>query len=402
MAIKQRAYPDSGQLDVLVSHIGQVRFLYNLGLEQRKLWRRGQPSVTAAGQMRELTELRGEIDWLKAGSTVIQQGALRDLDRAFGNFFAGRSKYPTFKKREHKTSFVIRDLRVRRYNRKWGAVLVPKTGWLRFKITRAWTDIESASSARVVLHQGTWHVSFVCPAPEKRTTGSGVVGLDRGIAVTVMTSDGESFQVPILNRREQERFLSLERRLARQKKGSTRRRRTKDQLTVLRRRLTNRRTDWCEKTTTELATRYEIAVIEKLRVTQMSAAAKPKPDPDTPGSYLPNGAAAKSALNRLIAGSVWGGFASRLTDKMTVETIPAPYTSQRCNVCDHTDKQNRESQASFRCTACGHTDNADLNAARNIRDLFTGEQFSGLRTLGQLDVPEAVTAPEHVNLQLAV
>ncbi|MDV8070658.1 hypothetical protein R4P64_29425 [Rhodococcus sp. IEGM 1366] len=92
--------------------------------------------------MRDPPEARAEFDWLRAASTVVQQGALRDLDRAFTNFFARRSGYPKFKNRSGAwQGFVVRDLVVRRVNRRWGEILVPKAGWVRFRIPRAWADI---------------------------------------------------------------------------------------------------------------------------------------------------------------------------------------------------------------------------------------------------------------------
>lgn len=372
MSIKQRAYPDSEHVAALVTHCGHARFLYNLGLNQRMMLTRTAHQrgvrVTAATQQRELTELRQEVDWLRAGSTVVQQGALRDLDRAFTNFFAGRAKYPTFRSRRGRQSFVVRDVSLRRYNRKWAALWVPKVGWLRFRLSVNWAEAVTASSARVVTHNGRWFVTLTTPPREKRTTGSGVVGLDRGVAVSVMTSDGVRYQAPSFTDGEAERFVGLERAVAGKTRGSKRYQRTRDKLSMLRNRLTARRGDWVEKTTTELATTYSCAAIEDLKVSSMVSRVAPRPDGQ--GGFLPNGQAAKSGLNRAIHASLWGVFSRRLTDKMDTVRVPAAYTSQRCHQCGHTARENRDSQAVFRCVSCGHTANADLNAARNIRDAF--------------------------------
>src|SRR5699024_12136268 len=93
-----------------------------------------------------------------------------------------------------------------------------------------------------------------------------------------------------------------------------------------------------------------------------------RPAPDDPTTFLPNGAAAKTGLNRVIHDSLWGRFATRLNDKMETVGVSPAYTSQRCHSCGYTGPDNRKSQAIFRCTSCGHTDNADLNSAKNIRD----------------------------------
>lgn len=117
MSVKQRAYPETGtQTDVLNLHFSHARFVYNLALEQRKLndrtHREHGVRVNVVTQSRELTEARTEFDWLREGSTVVQQGALRDLDRAFANFFAKRAGYPKFKRRGAGESFVVRDVRL--------------------------------------------------------------------------------------------------------------------------------------------------------------------------------------------------------------------------------------------------------------------------------------------------
>ncbi len=100
----------------------------------------------------------------------------------------------------------------------------------------------------------------------------------------------------------------------------------------------------------------------------MTRRAKPKPDPDNPGAFLPNGGRAKSGLNRAILASCWGRFAQRLDHKMPVIAVSAAYTSQECSRCGHTCPENRDSQAVFRCQECGFGLHADTNAAINIRD----------------------------------
>ncbi|WCT06084.1 transposase (plasmid) [Rhodococcus qingshengii] len=185
MSIVQRVYPAEGaQLEVLMMHCDHARLVYNLGLEQRSWWtqsrRHFRQKVTLASQMRDLTEARREFDWLRAGSTVVQQGALRDLDRVFANFFARRAGYFTFKKRfGARQGFIVRDLAVRRVNRRWGELRVPKDGWVRFRISRAWTDISAATSARIALANGRWTVSLTTPPAAPQSAGHDSSGGDR-------------------------------------------------------------------------------------------------------------------------------------------------------------------------------------------------------------------------------
>jgi putative transposase len=369
--VRQRLYPTPEQVAVMVEHCHQARFVFNLGLEQRAWYggrRRPAGRVTVGSQMRDLAVLRADLDWLRAGSSVVQQAALRDLDRAFANFYAGRARYPRFKKRDDRNGgFVVRDLTVHRLNRRNGVVLVPKVGLVRFRLSGLWSQVASASSARVTLRNGQWHVSFTTRPPARIVAGTGaLVGIDRGVSNTLALSDGALLSVPSLTAAEQARFVLLQRRLARQVKGSARRRRTLDALAVLRGRLSNRRTDWVEQTTTDLARAYDGLAIENLQVANMVRRPKAKPDPDRPGQFLPNGARAKAALNKAIHASCWTQFATRLEHKSLVVTVPARYSSQECRQCRHITADNRKSQAVFACVVCGHTNHADTNAALNV------------------------------------
>ena len=298
------------------------------------------------------------------------------------NFFGGRAKYPSFKRRtDREGSFVVRDLTVLRLNRKWGVVTVPKVGQVRFRVSRLWAEIEAATSARITHRNGRWHVSFTTPPAEKITAGTGaVVGIDRGVKNTLATSEGRMVQAPALTDGESKRFLALQRQLARQQKGSNRRRATLDRLAVLRRRLEDRRTNWVETTTTELARTYDVIAVEDLRVRNMVRRPKPKPDETQPGVFLPNGARAKAALNKAILASCWGRFLDRLEHKMPeshVLRVDPKNTSRTCAACGHCAPGNRESQAVFECEACGHAAHADTNAAVNILDRALGTPAPG-------------------------
>ena len=382
MSIRQRLYPTGEQEAGLSMHCAHSRLVWNLALEQRQMWRpdhRGQrPVINSASQMRELAQARAGFDWLRAGSSSVQQAAVRDLDQAYRNWWTnpGHFRRPTRRKADRNEGFYVRDLAVTRLTRRWGQVLVPKVGWVRFRLTRPMDLVAAATSARVTFKGGRWHVSFTCPAPALVRTATGaVVGLDRGVANTLATSDGAFLQAPSLRPGEQARFLALARRLSRQQKGSARRARTKTQLAALHARLGDRRTDWVEQTTTTLVRDFDLIAIEALLTVNMVRKPKAKPDPNQPGVFLANGARAKAGLNRAIYASCWGKLATRLTAKATRATSPVQVvavnprnTSRECNDCRHVAAENRQSQAVFSCVACGHTAHADVNAAENTLD----------------------------------
>ncbi|MFG1680154.1 zinc ribbon domain-containing protein [Nonomuraea sp. NPDC049269] len=117
--------------------------------------------------------------------------------------------------------------------------------------------------------------------------------------------------------------------------------------------------------------KYRLDLTEALATRNMTADVAPRPDPERPGVFLPNGAASKSSLNRSILDKGWHRIelATRSKARYTgtcVITVNPAYTSQTCNVCTVVDRKSRENQAVFRCTSCGQTEHADVNAAKNI------------------------------------
>ncbi|TCO46005.1 transposase [Kribbella antiqua] len=348
-----------------------ARYVWNLALEQWSMWTRDKAATPGyVEQARQLTEARAAFGWLRAGSQTVQQQALRDFDQAVRNFYAGTHRRPTWRKAGlHEGIRIVgpQASRVEQLNRKRARVLVPKVGWVKVRLSRA---IPDAKSYRITCDRaGRWHIAFaVIPEPIPAPDTGEVVGVDRGVTVSAALSTGELLACPGLSDREQVRLKQLQRRLARCRRGSQRRLKVKAAIAKLRARAGDRRKDWVEKTSTDLARRYDVVRVEDLRIPQMTRRPKPKPDPARPGAYLANRRRAKAGLNRGILANGWGQLVTRLEDKAPgrVEKISPAYTSQTCSVCGHRAPENRENQAVFRCVACGHQANADVNAAINI------------------------------------
>jgi len=366
-----RMYPTPAQEVALLGQCGHARFVWNLALEQWSIW---TPDSRAAPgyveQARQLTEARAAFGWLRAGSQTVQQQALRDFGQAARNFYAGTHHRPTWRKAgQHESLRIVgpQARRVEQVSRKWARVLVPKVGWVRFRLSRA---IPAAKSYRITLDRGgRWHIAFAVIPPPIQAPGTGeVVGVDRGVTVSAALSTGELLVCPGLSEAEQARLKQLQRRLARCRPGSNRRQRVKAAIARLHARAGDRGKDWVEKTSTDLARRFDVIRVEDLRIAQLTRRPKPKPDPERPGRYLPNRRRAKAGLNRGILANGWGALVKRLEHKAPgrVEKVNPAYTSQTCSVCGHRAPENRESQAVFRCVACGHRANADVNAAVNI------------------------------------
>jgi putative transposase len=363
---RYRLLPAPAQQVVLRNHCGHARYVWNLVVEQHAHWRPGRTSApTYLEQCRQLTAARAEHPWLAVGSQMVQQQALRDFARAVADFFAGTRRRPTWRKAGRDEGFrvvAVKPGQVRRLSAKTGAVWVPKAGWIRFRWSRAVPP--GAKSYRVTMDRaGRWHVAFAAiPEPIPAPGNGQAVGIDRGVAVSAALSTGELLRVPGLTARERRRLRQLERKLARARRGSERRRRVRRAIARLRARETDRRKDWAEKTSTGIARRFDVIRLEDLKICNMTRSAKGTLD--KPGQNV----RAKAGLNRGILRSGWGLLARRVEEKAPgrVEKIRPAYTSQRCSACGHVDADSRESQARFVCTACGFADHADVNAARNI------------------------------------
>jgi putative transposase len=251
---------------------------------------------------------------------------------------------------------------VRRLNRTTAEVRVPKAGWVRFRWSRP-VPREVKSFRMTRDRAGRWHVAFaVIPEPVPPPGNGEAVGVDQGVAVSAALSTGDLLRCPALTARQQQRLRRLQRQLARARRGSVRRGRVKRAIAQLTARGTDRRRDWCEKTSTDLARRFDMIRVEDLKIANMTRSARGTPQ--EPGRNVRQ----KAGLNRGILGSGWGLLVRRLEDKAPgrVEKIRPAYTSQRCSACGHVAAGSRESQALFRCVACGFACNADVNAARNI------------------------------------
>jgi transposase len=367
---RYRLHPTPAQQAVLRDHCSHARYGWNLAVEQHGHWRPGRAGAPRyLEQCRQLTAARAEHPWLAAGSQTVQQQALRDFGWAMAKFFdpANPAGRPSWRKAGRDEGFRITGRRgrqwdVRRLSRKTGQVWVPKAGWVRFRWSRAVPP--GAKSYRVTRDRaGRWHVAFaVTPGPVPAPGNGQTVGIDRGVAVSAALSTGQMLHAPALTAQERTRLRRMQRTLARAKRGSNRRGRAKHAIARLRARETDRRKDWAEKVSTDIARRFDLIRVEDLQIASMTRSAKGTRE--NPGRNV----RAKAGLNRAILGSGWGLLVRRLQDKAPgrVEKIRPAFTSQRCSACGQVDRDSRQSQAVFRCAACGFACHADVNAAINI------------------------------------
>jgi len=312
---------------------------------------------------------------------MVQQQALRDFAQAVSNHVRGSHDRPTWRKAGQHEGFrvvAVKPENTRRLSRKTGEILVPKVGWVRFRWSRPLP--QGTKSYRITMDRtDRWHVAFAAIPEPVPAPGTGtVVGVDRGVAVSAALSTGQMLRAPRLSRSRGRRPKLLQRKLARAKRGSMRRRKTQLAIATLRAREAHARKDWAEKVSTDLTRQFDVIRVEDLRIRDMCHSVRGTQS--SPGRNVTQ----KAGLNREILASCWGLLVRRLEDKAPgrVEKVHPAYTSQRCSACGHIAPESRESQALFRCIACGYACNADVNAARNIAAGHAVTARGGLRIAG--------------------
>ena len=181
---KYRIYPNNVQAEYINNIFGSCRFVHNHFLEIRSNeWKDHKKSVSYKDTSRILTLLKSEKEyaWLKACDSMALQKSLKDLDKAFRNFFAKRGKYPRFKnKHSHKQSYKTRNQNncVRIYGR---YILIPKIGKIKIRLSRSF-DSRILNATVSKSNTGKYYVSL-CVEEEliPKCNAGGIVSIDMGI-----------------------------------------------------------------------------------------------------------------------------------------------------------------------------------------------------------------------------
>jgi len=355
--------PTQEQDKLMNQFAGVCRLVWNLALDQRiNHWRQYKHAtgnkLNYVTQARQLKDLRAEFDFIRAVSQTAQARTLKNLDTAFQRFFKGQGGFPKFKRKGagDAFSFAGREVTVEKINRRWGRVKLPKLGWIKFRLTRPLEgEIREATVTRTALG---WQVSIGCRLEVEYSDNGQTVGIDRGVTVPLMLSDGTRYQLPPEVEKHGKAARKAQKIASRRKRGSVRHAKAQRRAARLKARQARARKHWAHEVTTDIARRYGGVVIEKLRTSSMTRSAKGTIN--NPG----RGVKAKTGLNREILNVGWHQIETMLAYKTARLTKVNPaYSSQTCASCGTVDKRSRKSQAAFVCVACGYRDNADRNAA---------------------------------------
>ena len=345
---------------------GACRFVFNRALARQNENHEAGNKYIPYGKMASwLVEWKNatETQWLKDAQSQPLQQSLKDLERAYKNFFRKRAAFPRFKKRGQNDAF--RYPQGVKLDQENSRIFLPKLGWMRYRNSRQVTGV--VKNVTVSQSCGKWYISIQTESEVSTPAhpSASMVGLDAGVAKLATLSDGTVFGPVNSFQKNQKTLARLQRQLSRKVKFSNNWQKQKRKIQRLHSCIANIRRDYLHKVTTAVSKNHAMIVIEDLKVSNMSKSAAGTVS--QPGRNV----RAKSGLNRSILDQGWYEMRRQLEYKQLwrggqVLAVPPAYTSQRCACCGHTAKENRLSQSQFRCQVCGYTANADVNGARNI------------------------------------
>jgi putative transposase len=354
-AYKTELDPNSVQRSALLNHAGAARYVWNWALDRRiKEYGATGKSLSAMDQHKELVILKKtELPWLYEVSKWAPQEALRNLDQAFGNFFAGRASYPKFKSKKKNGigGFKLLGLIVVEATR----IRLPKLGWLRLKeVNYLPTSGVKINSAVISEKAGRWFVSLQVEEEIAVPKNQGpAIGIDLGLKTFAVGSDGREWVAPKPLKASLKKLQRLSRRHSRKKAGSANRKKSARLLARLHYQIGCQRKDYLDKVASQLARTYSEIVIETLNVAGMVQ---------------------NRSLSRSISDVSWSAFVRTLEYKAAwhgslVIKADRFYPSTKTCSCCGAVKDMPLRERVYSCASCGLSIGRDLNAARNLLSL---------------------------------
>jgi putative transposase len=366
-AYKYELRPNGQQERQMRRFAGSCRFVFNKALAlQKARYEQGESRLGYAGLCKLLTEWRNSAEtvWLSDAPVHPLQQALKDLERAYSNFFAKRADFPRFKKKGQSDSFRYPDPKQIKLDQANSRLFLPKLGWLRYRNSR--DVLGTVKNVTVSQSCGKWYVSIQTEREaEQPLPQGGAVGIDMGVARFATLSDG-CFYAPLNSFKRHETALrKAQQAMSRKTKFSNNWKKAKARVQKIHSRIGNARRDYLHKVTTTISQNHAMVCIEDLQVRNMSRSAAGTAD--APGRNV----RAKSGLNKSILDQGWFEFRRQLDYKLAwngghLIAVPPQNTSRTCPCCGHVSAENRQTQARFECVECGFEENADVVGAINV------------------------------------
>jgi len=358
-AFKFELRPNGEQLRNLRQFAGSCRFVYNKALALNvERYEKKEKRLGYAGLCALLPNWKMEHEFLSNVPAQALQQSLKNLERAYTNFFQKRADFPKFKKKGQRESFRIpQGFEIDNQN---GRIKLPKLGWMRYR--KSQDILGEASNVTVSESCGKWYVSVQTErevdTPQHPSTSA--VGMDWGVVNFVTLSDGKVVEQCQPLKKFLPKLAKLQRRMARKKKFSKNWRKAKACITKLHMKVANIRKDFVHKVSNDISKNHVVVVIEDLQVKNISKSATKK-------------VAQKSGLNRSILDASPFELHRQLEYKThwqggLLVPVPPQNTSRKCPECGHVSADSRKSQAKFVCVECQFSAHADFVAAVNIRE----------------------------------
>ena len=321
--------------------LSRLSYVYNLAKQTKEDSYTAGLSLSCYDLSNQFTQCKRVegFKWLNEIPAQTSQAVIEKLDRTFKQFYKGGG-YPKWASKKRWKSIPFKTIK-QLHN---GFFKLPKIGVIKvFKPSKIEGDLRTAS---IVKEADGYYLKVVVEVSEKsKPTVNKDVAIDRGLVYLGVSSDGEYFENPRINKRSEKRLRILNRKLSRTKKGSNNRVKVINKLQRLHLKRRRQRTDFLHKLTSSLAKQYSTIYLEDLKTSKMVLDKK---------------------FSKGISDIGWYQFEKLLSYKTQVIKVNPAYTSQECSKCGHTCKENRLNQADFKCTSCNFTFNSDENASLNI------------------------------------
>ncbi|MCL2345284.1 MAG: transposase [Desulfobulbus sp.] len=384
--------PNDVQATYLARAAGTARFAYNWALaewkKQYEAWKADnhQPKPSQAALRRQLNAIKREqFPWMLEVTKNAPQMAIIQLGQAFQNFFAGRARYPQFRKKGVHDRFTITN---DQFSLDASRIRIPNLGWVRMRETLRFAGkIMSATVSRVA---DKWFVSIVVDTPDDshlpQAENQGAVGVDLGVSALATLSTGETITGPKPHKALLARLQRLSRSLSRKVKGSANRKKAKGKLARLHARIASIRGDALHKLSTDLTRRFHTIGIEDLNV---------------------SGMVKNRHLARSIADMGFFEFRRQLEYKAAmrggqVQVADRFFASSKtCSGCAHKLESLPLAVREWTCPACGANHDRDVNAAINLKNMAVSSTVAACGEEGAGRARKSAVKPASVKQEVS-
>ncbi|EFG9297727.1 transposase, partial [Escherichia coli] len=273
-AFKFQLRPGGQQEREMRCFAGACRFVFNRALARQNENHEAGNKYIPYGKMASwLVEWKNatETQWLKDAPSQPLQQSLKDLERAYKNFFQKRAAFPRFKKRGQNDAF--RYPQGVKLDQENSRIFLPKLGWMRYRNSRQVTGV--VKNVTVSQSCGKWYISIQTESEVSIPVhpSASMVGLDAGVAKLATLSDGTVFEPVNSFQKNQKKLARLQRQLSRKVKFSNNWQKQKRKIQRLHSCIANIRRDYLHKVTTTVSKNHAMIVIEDLKVSNMSKSA---------------------------------------------------------------------------------------------------------------------------------